>query len=59
MLYMKGRPVRFAAGGALSPRIVCGTIAGLREDGALLVLPAGESAPQVFATGEIRALPDQ
>jgi biotin-[acetyl-CoA-carboxylase] ligase BirA-like protein len=59
MLYMKGRLVRFAAGGALSPRIVCSTIAGLREDGALLVLPAGESAPCAFVTGEIRALPNQ
>jgi BirA family biotin operon repressor/biotin-[acetyl-CoA-carboxylase] ligase len=56
MLYMKGWLVRFAAGGALKPRIVRGTIAGIREDGALLVLPAGESAPQAFAAGEIRAL---
>ncbi|MDR0410146.1 MAG: biotin--[acetyl-CoA-carboxylase] ligase [Spirochaetaceae bacterium] len=56
-LYMKGEAVRFAAGGIStddnSPlRVVSGTLAGIGEDGAVLILTEGEPFPQTFLTGE-------
>ncbi|MDR0382932.1 MAG: biotin--[acetyl-CoA-carboxylase] ligase [Spirochaetaceae bacterium] len=52
MLYMKGRNVRFAAG--TSPaRVVNGVIAGIRADGALLIVPEGGTATEAFMAGEL------
>jgi BirA family biotin operon repressor/biotin-[acetyl-CoA-carboxylase] ligase len=62
LLYMKGRNVRFAAGAAIEAadeggRIVNGVISGIRADGALLIIPDGETAPEAFMTGELRVYP--
>jgi BirA family biotin operon repressor/biotin-[acetyl-CoA-carboxylase] ligase len=55
LLYMKGRNVRFAAGIATGPgrRLVNGVISGIRDDGALLIVPDGKTAPEAFTTGEL------
>jgi BirA family biotin operon repressor/biotin-[acetyl-CoA-carboxylase] ligase len=63
LLYMKGKNVRFAAGAAAQPadggggRIVNGVISGIRADGALLIVPAGETLPEAFTTGELDVYP--
>jgi BirA family biotin operon repressor/biotin-[acetyl-CoA-carboxylase] ligase len=61
-LYMKGRPVRFIAGGADSGRLVEGTLAGIGEGGEILIIPEGrtETQPeacalvQAYVTGELQ-----
>ncbi|MDR0387433.1 MAG: biotin--[acetyl-CoA-carboxylase] ligase [Treponema sp.] len=57
-LYMKGRPIRFAAGGADSDRIVEGVLAGIGAGGELLIIPEGKTAPEAYVTGELRVYQD-
>jgi BirA family biotin operon repressor/biotin-[acetyl-CoA-carboxylase] ligase len=56
-LYRRGEMVRFIAGCADSGSAVEGILSGVREDGALLVLPQGAETPSAFVTGELQALP--
>jgi BirA family biotin operon repressor/biotin-[acetyl-CoA-carboxylase] ligase len=53
-LYLKGRPVRFIAGGVDSGRTVDGILAGLGAGGELLIAPEGKTAPEAYVTGELR-----
>ena len=52
-LYKKGEQVVFAQGAAGSGREVRGLLAGIGEDGELLILPDGESEARGFFSGEI------
>ncbi|MDR0760555.1 MAG: biotin--[acetyl-CoA-carboxylase] ligase [Treponema sp.] len=53
-LYLKGRPVRFIAGGVDSCRAVYGVLAGIGAGGELLIVPEGKTAPEAYVTGELR-----
>jgi BirA family biotin operon repressor/biotin-[acetyl-CoA-carboxylase] ligase len=53
-LYMKGRPVRFIAGGADSGRLVEGTLAGIGEGGEILIIPEGQPQAYAYVTGELQ-----
>jgi BirA family biotin operon repressor/biotin-[acetyl-CoA-carboxylase] ligase len=52
-LYMKGRPVRFIAGGADSGCVVEGILAGIGNGGELLIIPEGKTVPEAYVTGEL------
>jgi BirA family biotin operon repressor/biotin-[acetyl-CoA-carboxylase] ligase len=54
-LYMKGRPVRFIAGGADCGRVVEGVLAGLGDGGELLIVPGDGAAAAAYVTGELQA----
>ncbi|MDR0376987.1 MAG: biotin--[acetyl-CoA-carboxylase] ligase [Spirochaetaceae bacterium] len=54
-LYLKGRRVRFIAGGADSGRAVDGVLAGIGAGGELLLIPGGGAAPEAWVTGELQA----
>jgi BirA family biotin operon repressor/biotin-[acetyl-CoA-carboxylase] ligase len=53
-LYMKGRPVRFIAGGADSGCLVEGTLAGIGEGGEILIIPEGQPQAYAYVTGELQ-----
>jgi BirA family biotin operon repressor/biotin-[acetyl-CoA-carboxylase] ligase len=55
-LYMKGRSVRFIAGGADSGRLVEGTLAGIGEGGEILIIPEAQACTQAraYVTGELQ-----
>lgn len=53
-LYLKGRQVRFIAGGVDSGRAVEGILAGIGTSGELLIVPEGKTAPETCVTGELR-----
>ncbi|MDR2247426.1 MAG: biotin--[acetyl-CoA-carboxylase] ligase [Treponema sp.] len=57
-LYLKGKPVRFIAGGADSRRAVDGVLAGIGAGGELLMVPAGGTAPYAYVTGELQVYYD-
>ena len=52
-LYKKGEQVSFSAGAAGSENTVSGALAGIGSSGELLILPAGETTPRSFLTGEL------
>jgi BirA family biotin operon repressor/biotin-[acetyl-CoA-carboxylase] ligase len=59
-LYMRGKNVRFRAGApdragapAGGAPVVNGRIAGIRDDGALLIIPEGKTEAEAFAAGEL------
>jgi BirA family biotin operon repressor/biotin-[acetyl-CoA-carboxylase] ligase len=51
-LFKKGEQVCFAKGAADSGDFVTGTLAGIGQDGELLIIPHGETAPLAFTAGE-------
>jgi BirA family biotin operon repressor/biotin-[acetyl-CoA-carboxylase] ligase len=52
-LYMRGRPVRFIAGGADSGEPVEGILEGVGPGGELLITPRGAGTVRSFVTGEL------
>ena len=52
-LYLKGQTVSFVTGAADAPRTVAGTLAGINQSGALLLIPVGKTEAEAFAAGEI------
>jgi BirA family biotin operon repressor/biotin-[acetyl-CoA-carboxylase] ligase len=54
MLYLKGMSVNFDSGGAESPRVVTGSLAGIASDGSVLIIPEGKIEACAFAAGELR-----
>ncbi|MDR3276034.1 MAG: biotin--[acetyl-CoA-carboxylase] ligase [Treponema sp.] len=52
-LYRLGGNVSFAPGAADSGELVRGRLAGIGEDGELLIVPEGEAGPRAFVTGEL------
>ncbi|GHU02355.1 biotin--[acetyl-CoA-carboxylase] ligase [Spirochaetia bacterium] len=52
-LFRRGMAVRFADGAAGSDIIVEGRLAGIGEEGGLLIQPAGETLPRTFINGEL------
>jgi BirA family biotin operon repressor/biotin-[acetyl-CoA-carboxylase] ligase len=52
-LYRKGERVRFLSGGADAGEAVEGVLAGIGEDGELLIVSDGDDEPHAFITGEL------
>ena len=53
-LYKKGMQVTFIEGAADSGKIVKGCLAGIGENGELLILPDGGNEARSFAAGELK-----